>query len=77
MSRNCKDCGEPRGKSLWLWIDDKSWEKIGAKPDDFLCAHCIVNRLGGVMFAAYLVSGSGKHKIKAANAKIEMKQKVS
>lgn len=72
----CKDCGAEWGDTIFLWISDELWKKIECDPKDFLCAHCIVDRLQAVTFAAYLVGGPGEHKIEAANSKITMEQKT-
>ena len=71
----CKICGKPWGDSVFLWVDDETWEEMGLKPNDFLCAHCIVDKLGSVITAAYLIRGEGTHRIKAAHATISMEQK--
>lgn len=70
----CLDCGEPAGESLFLWVSDEIWEKIGCKPYDFLCAHCIIRRLENIHTAAYLVVGSGEHIITGAATRIIMHQ---
>ena len=72
---NCKLCGKPWGETIFLWVDDETWKKMGFKHNDFLCAHCIVDRLKEVTTAAYLVKGEGTHEIKFAHATIRMEQK--
>jgi hypothetical protein len=53
----CMDCGARWGDTIFLWLGDDLWEKIGCKPKDFLCAHCIVDRLAKVTTYAYAVNG--------------------
>jgi hypothetical protein len=72
--RYCKDCGEEYGNSLFLWLDDKLWEQIGCEPEDFLCAHCTIDRLEKFRSYAYLIGGVGTHSIRRGNVKIMMEQ---
>lgn len=74
LNRKCLDCGESYGDSLFLWISDDLWEKIGCKREDFLCAHCIINRLEKISSYAYLIGGVGHHTIQTAHTKISMEQ---
>jgi hypothetical protein len=74
MLPRCLDCGECYGDSLFLWLDDKLWELIGCRPDDFLCAHCTIDRLEKHRSYAFLIGGSGNHEIKRAGAKVSMTQ---
>jgi hypothetical protein len=73
MLPRCLDCGEGYGDSLFLWIDDELWEQIGCKPEDFLCAHCTIDRLEKIRSYAYLVAGVGEHKI-YHNTKVILEQ---
>jgi hypothetical protein len=70
--KSCKICGKPWGDTVFLWVDDVTWKAMGLKSDDFLCAHCIVDRLSSVITAAYVIRGEGTHQIKAAHATISM-----
>lgn len=70
----CIDCGERRGDSLFLWLSDELWDKIGCARTDFLCAHCTINRLNGICMAAYVIAGEGEHTINEANMAISAKQ---
>ena len=63
----CKFCGEPRGQSLFLWTSDELWAKMGLKPNDFVCAHCTIDKLSEIASYVYVIPGNGTHKIKAAN----------
>lgn len=63
MSKFCLDCGEKYGESLFLWIPDELWKKIGCQEHDFLCAHCTIDRLEEIQSYAYLVAGVGEHKV--------------
>jgi hypothetical protein len=49
----CMDCGAEWGDTIFLWVTDEMWAKMGCKPTDFLCAHCTVDRLQSITTYAY------------------------
>jgi hypothetical protein len=49
----CTDCGKPYGP-LFLWLSDADWKELGYKPKDFVCAHCIIDKVSEHSFYAFL-----------------------
>lgn len=80
MSRvipKCKDCNGPYGP-FFLWLDDELWKRIECESNDFVCAHCIIERLmeRGIWYV-YAAGGEGSHSIRSASVKIDVTQKKS
>ncbi len=59
--RKCLDCKDNWGNTVFLWLTEDLWEKIGCKPDDYLCANCIMKRIKTHYSYGYFVVGDGKH----------------
>ena len=74
MHKHCKDCGEPYGYSLFLWLSDTLWEKINCNKTDYFCSHCILDRLEKKCMFIYAIEGTGQHTIQEAGATIIMNQ---
>lgn len=56
---SCLDCDCDYGPPF-IWLPNDLWKNLGLKPKDFLCGHCIIDRIyKRGMWVAYLACGSG------------------
>ena len=68
MLPKCLDCGAEYGDYPFLWVSDETWKKMGCNPRDYLCPHCLINRLGKLHAAAYIAVREGIEEICTAAA---------
>lgn len=52
--KTCLDCGQLYGQSLFIWVDDDLWKSLGLRRYDYLCSHCLINRVEKSNFYGYL-----------------------
>jgi hypothetical protein len=76
VENKCINCGEEKGQSIFIWVDDESWKKMGYKPTDFVCAYCTLVSLNKTFGYAYLFTSPGNRIIKEANMTINAIQKI-
>ena len=73
--KHCLDCNGGYGDTIFLWVTDEIWNKIGCQPSDYLCSNCIIKRINKTFEMTYghLVIGNGEHEIKRTGTKISIK----
>ena len=69
----CKICLRPYGNPF-LWVSDALWDKIGMGKREFLCAHCLIDKLSEIGLAFYVTDGKeGQHLITPAAMNINVR----
>jgi hypothetical protein len=72
--KKCLDCGASWGDTIFLYVPDEQWKEMGLSFEDYLCAHCLVDRIKGIAGYCYAAFGRGKtERITCANIDVSTK----